>query len=207
MFQIQHLYPLFLVCWCQDGLRHYLFRKMVEDLKTGKWLQVWWFVFAKNIHYFQQVSCSPCLSPQSSPPERIDPILQGFLWISYSMDWFKEKSWPETIDFPHSVWGFPVTFPLSQSVELYPFSVQFTSIAPNSQCRGRWLDPLPAALAPLRDCLGPRAPKGAAAQFTKDRAHRLLQRMKCGWADAGVLGWGLRCCWWLKHVDMNQLPF
>ena len=48
---------------------------------------------------------------------------------------------------------------------------------------GRWLDPLPAALAPLRDCLGPRAPKGAAAQFTKDRAHRLLQRMKCGWAD------------------------
>lgn len=43
----------------------------------------------------------------------------------------------------------------------------------------RWLDPLPAALAPLRDCLGPRAPKGAAAQFTKDRAHRLLQRMKC----------------------------
>ena len=113
------------------------------------------------------------LIPTVVPPERIDPILQGFLWINYSMDWFKGKS----------------------------------SIAPNSQCRGRWLDPLPAALAPLRDCLGPRAPKGTAAQFTKDRAHRLLQRMKCGWADAGVLGWGLRCCWWLKHVDMNQLPF
>ena len=51
---------------------------------------------------------------------------------------------------------------------------RFVSILPE-----RWLAPLPSALAPVRDVLGPRAPKTAAAQFTKDRAFRLLQQMKC----------------------------
>ncbi|CAK9018125.1 GC-rich sequence DNA-binding factor 2, partial [Durusdinium trenchii] len=40
----------------------------------------------------------------------------------------------------------------------------------------RWLDPLPAALSPLRDCLGPRAPKNA--ELSAERAYRLLQKMK-----------------------------
>ena len=40
----------------------------------------------------------------------------------------------------------------------------------------RWLQPLPHALGPLRDCLGPRAPRNAAATMT--RAKEVLKRLK-----------------------------
>ncbi|CAJ1385446.1 unnamed protein product [Effrenium voratum] len=48
----------------------------------------------------------------------------------------------------------------------------------------RWLEPLPAALAPLRDALGPRAP--ANCEATRPRAVQALQRMKC-WDEAEAL--------------------
>lgn len=52
---------------------------------------------------------------------------------------------------------------------------QFVSLLPE-----RWLKPgLPPTLVPLRDALGPRAPKGAEAAKTAEAAARILARMGC----------------------------
>ena len=54
--------------------------------------------------------------------------------INFSMDWFKGKS-TGNHRFSHWIWGFPVNFPLIQSIEFPHSSCQFYTVDP------MWTDP------------------------------------------------------------------
>ena len=74
---------------------------------------------------FRSVPVSP--NSWTSPPGFLSLIPYPELWISpnapwsKSMDWFKGKS-TGNHRFSHEIWGFPVNFPLNQSIDKRCFS-------------------------------------------------------------------------------------